>query len=75
MIYRYFKSMEGKSRNVKTVNFMVWDQRVAGSNPATPTKEKALLRCIAEQGFVFLSVERLLSKAKEKQKPVNERSE
>jgi hypothetical protein len=21
---------------------MVWDQRVAGSNPATPTKEKAL---------------------------------
>ena len=24
---------------------LVWDQRVAGSNPATPTKEKALLRC------------------------------
>ncbi len=24
---------------------LVWDQRVAGSNPATPTKEKALHEC------------------------------
>ena len=38
---------------------LVWDQRVAGSNPATPTKEKALTR--KRQGFVFISVESLLS--------------
>ncbi len=30
---------------------LVWDQRVAGSNPATPTKEKALSQ--KRQGFVF----------------------
>ena len=30
---------------------LVWDQRVAGSNPATPTNEKALSR--KRQGFVF----------------------
>jgi len=30
---------------------MVWDQRVAGSNPATPTKEKAFLQL--QKGFFF----------------------
>ena len=38
---------------------LVWDQRVAGSNPATPTKEKALPR--KRQDFVLMSVESLLS--------------
>ncbi len=33
---------------------MVWDQRVAGSNPATPTT-KALFAS-GENGFCFLSV-------------------
>ncbi len=35
---------------------LVWDQRVAGSNPATPTKEKALhvsagLYCLRQTRF------------------------
>ncbi len=30
---------------------LVWDQRVAGSNPATPTKEKAFPR--KREGFNF----------------------
>ena len=30
---------------------LVWDQRVAGSNPATPTKEKTLPR--KRRGFMF----------------------
>jgi len=37
-------------------HFMVWDQRVAGSNPATPTKEKPW-PLSGGQGFVFTSVE------------------
>ena len=32
---------------------LVWDQRVAGSNPATPTKEKAFPR--QREGFVFMT--------------------
>ena len=39
---------------------LVWDQRVAGSNPATPTKEKAF-SAEAERVFVFLSVASLLA--------------
>jgi hypothetical protein len=48
--------MGGSVRNRKSLKkseniiLMVWDQRVAGSNPATPTKEKAFLR---KQGFFF----------------------
>ncbi len=40
---------------------LVWDQRVAGSNPATPTKEKAWHESAGL--YFFKGVENLFSKA------------
>ncbi len=46
---------------------LVWDQRVAGSNPATPTKEKALH---ASAGLCFSgALKTCFHKHKEKQSP------
>jgi hypothetical protein len=47
--------------------FMVWDQRVAGSNPATPTKEKAWHESAGLCFFVALKA--CFHKHKKKQSP------
>jgi hypothetical protein len=40
----------------ENANFVVWDQRVAGSNPATPTKEiQGVKQCLAPFYFVLFS--------------------
>ena len=46
---------------------LVWDQRVAGSNPATPTKEKA---CHESDGLCFfVALKTCFHKHKKKQRP------
>jgi hypothetical protein len=45
---------------------LVWDQRVAGSNPATPTNEKA---CHESAGLCFLKTLKACFQEPEKQSP------
>jgi hypothetical protein len=64
--YRVYKSTFAKATADKSgcsaarLAHLVWDQRVAGSNPATPTKEKAL-SASAERALFIMSVANLFA--------------
>jgi hypothetical protein len=59
-------------KNLEKGIFVVWDQRVAGSNPATPTNEKALH---VSAGLFYLQQTQSLLEFDANKKDHNERSE